>query len=345
MAVLNWGLGHATRTISIIHRLREMDCEVVIASSGVAGDLLKQEFPECVHHSLPDYNVDYRGGFMLAVFRQAFKLFRVIRREHFAIRKIAAQERPQLIISDNRYGCYHPEIPSVFICHQPNIPISFLRPLAVWFHSRFLKRFKEIWIPDMPDQALSGDLSNDVAGVSTRFIGPLSRFEWISERSPTDEWFAMGIVSGPEPDRIRFEQKLLKAMISTGKSCLLVTGVPSREISYEGLVKIAGHLPAVEFLQAMRSSKVVISRSGYSSILDYAVTGVRAILVPTPGQPEQEYLAGRAENRGHAVRQDERNIQLEAGFSALAGIRGFPKNASGSLLTEAIRHSLRIKPS
>lgn len=345
VAVLNWGLGHATRTISVIHQLRLMKCEVVIASSGIAGEVLRQEFPDCVYRALPDYEVNYAGGFMRAVLRQSFKIWRAIRSEHREFSAIVKSEQPDLIISDNRYGCYAPDIPSIFICHQPNIPILFFRSLAVRFHSSFLKKFNEVWIPDLPGSVLSGDLSKAVSNLKLRFVGPLSRFEWVNHQLKGEKWYVMGVVSGPEPDRTRFEQRLLHAMMDSGKRCLLVTGIPARSTSEKGSVTILGHLPADQFLQEMNSSRAVIGRSGYSSILDYAVTGVRAILVPTPGQPEQEYLATRASEMKYAVTQSEDAINLENGIVALQEINGFPTGSSSALLSAAIEHWLHIKPS
>ena len=44
---------------------------------------------------------------------------------------------------------------------------------------------------------------------------------------------------------------------------------------------------------AITSSKLVVCRSGYSTILDLVALKASAIFYPTPGQTEQEYLAER----------------------------------------------------
>lgn len=41
----------------------------------------------------------------------------------------------------------------------------------------------------------------------------------------------------------------------------------------------------------INSSKLIISRSGYTTIMDLAKLNKRAIFIPTPGQYEQLYLA------------------------------------------------------
>jgi UDP-N-acetylglucosamine:LPS N-acetylglucosamine transferase len=52
---------------------------------------------------------------------------------------------------------------------------------------------------------------------------------------------------------------------------------------------------------------LVICRSGYSTMMDLRAMGKPAILIPTPGQTEQIYLAQRAESQGWVavLQQDE----------------------------------------
>ena len=59
VAPLNWGLGHATRCIPIINGLLENGFEPIIASDGVALELLKKEFPKLISFELPSYNIKY----------------------------------------------------------------------------------------------------------------------------------------------------------------------------------------------------------------------------------------------------------------------------------------------
>lgn len=59
VAPLNWGLGHATRCIPIINALILEKFEPIIASDGVALELLKKEFPDLVFLELPSYQIEY----------------------------------------------------------------------------------------------------------------------------------------------------------------------------------------------------------------------------------------------------------------------------------------------
>jgi len=56
-------------------------------------------------------------------------------------------------------------------------------------------------------------------------------------------------------------------------------------------VKMENHLDAKALNRAILSAKVVVSRAGYSTIMDLVALGKTAILIPTPEQTEQEYLA------------------------------------------------------
>src|SRR5690349_15472856 len=162
---LDWGLGHATRCIPIIQALQQRNCEVSIATSGPALLLLRKEFPLLKHFELVSYNVRYSKSISVvaAIFWQLSKIRNAIAREHAELKKIIDENNFDLIISDNRYGCWSTQVQSVFICHQLNLPMArgfgWFRPLANKFHNRLLKNFNQIWIPDMPgEESLCGDM-------------------------------------------------------------------------------------------------------------------------------------------------------------------------------------------
>ena len=63
----------------------------------------------------------------------------------------------------------------------------------------------------------------------------------------------------------------------------------------------------------MCASKLLVCRSGYSTLLDLSVIQSRAILIPTPGQPEQEYLSLELMNKKlyYSVQQDALNFEVD----------------------------------
>lgn len=343
-AVLDWGLGHASRSTPVIRALLSHGCTVVLASSGRAALWLRQEFTDLKLVELPDYGISYRGGVLLAMARQTFSLFDAIAHEHRAFSAIALAERPDLIISDNRYGCYINGIPSVFIGHQLNFTIPMIGWIVTAIHKRMIRHFDELAVPDTPERALSGILSK-VSGVKLRFIGPLSRFVRPIGETAGRKWHFVALVSGPDPDATRFFKRLLPMLRATGKPCLILAGNPDVESAVDGKVVIRGKMASAEICQALLAADIVVSRSGYSSLMDYAALGVKAIIVPTPGQPEQEYLARRAASEGFAVAQREYELDLDTAIRELPVVHGFPFRRDDGWLQSAISHWLLITAS
>ena len=121
VAPLNWGLGHATRCVPIVNALISQNLEPIIASDGLALDLLKKEFPKIEAFELPSYNITYSKkakGFKLKLLKDSPHLLKTIKREKKVVESLIEAENISGIISDNRFGVRHKQIPSVFITHQ-----------------------------------------------------------------------------------------------------------------------------------------------------------------------------------------------------------------------------------
>ncbi len=296
VAALCWGLGHATRCIPIIRELQLLGYVPVIASDGVALDLLRKEFPDAIAVELPAYNILYKLKHMfwnMAI--QDHKILRAAFLEHRAVQKLVQQYAIKVIISDNRYGCFHREAHNIFITHQLEIQIrpKFFQRLSNFLQRYALKNFDEIWIPDLAENpGLAGQLSHlDVAvHPNLRYVGPLSRMQKM-QLDRSDQ--ILVILSGPEPQRTIFEEIVLKAAMQSDLNWLIIRGIvhgmPPQVNNPK--VKIINYLTAEALNLELLQCAFLISRSGYSTIMDLAVTGAKAVLVPTPGQTEQEYLA------------------------------------------------------
>lgn len=344
IAPLDWGLGHATRCIPVIHSLLERKCEVLVASSGSALALLRKEFPTLTFFELPSYGIRYpkQGSFVLSILFQLPKIQRSIRQEHKKIRKIVQLNQVDLIISDNRYGCWVKGVPSIFIGHQLNIQLQglwkVLKPLVDFLHERILKPFDQYWIPDDPALMLSGDLSKQT-GLPVTYVGILSRFT----RKTLPVKYDVGIIlSGPEPQRSILEEIIFK-QLPENRSIIIVRGV----IEGEGNWKQNDNITTVNFLQSSRleeiiiQSKLIIARSGYSTIMDLARLEKQAILIPTPGQTEQEYLAQQLMKRGVCYSVSQHNFELEASLKKSSGFTGFSNIAVNDMLSKAIDDVLK----
>lgn len=314
VAPLDWGLGHATRCIPVISALIKRNAEVIIAGSGSAAELLKREFPEQKHFLLPGYNPHY-GANNSMVWQMAIQLpgfIKTIRQEHAAINELAIREKIDVIISDNRYGCYSARAKSIFITHQINIlmPSGFkwMEGLVNRFNHEQINKFTECWVP-AKNTGILGDLM-PVLPLHTRFIGYLSRFKKLERES---KYAIAAIASGPEPQRTMLCNILRNELKEAGVKAFLLRG----EIASEETREVDGSLEEVNYLLSsqlnniIEQSDLIIARSGYSTIMDLARLGKKAIFIPTPGQTEQEYLAEQLlrQNVAFSMRQADFNLK------------------------------------
>lgn len=341
VCVLDWGLGHATRSIPVIRELQRQGGNVMLASSNDAGKLLRQEFPNLNYHELPGYAPSYQstGSMMLTIAAQAFKFSKVIRTEHREVGALVRSLRVDVVISDNRYGCYSDRIPSVFLTHQYHVRLqdrwsSAERLINKWQKSYYAK-YRQVWIPDQPASGLTTSFVPD--GSAVKYVGWLSRFG--QEKSASEGYPVVAVVSGPAPQRGIFADQLKRELAARGSRALLVTGQPG-EVRQErdGALEVVNHLPAKEMERALRSADIVIARSGYSTIMDLIALGKKAILVPTPQQPEQMILAKQLQDLRVAFCPDQENFALADALKKTEGYQGlgYFKRQEG-LLESAIR--------
>jgi len=299
VAALNWGLGHATRCIPVVKALEGLGCEVIVASDGESLLLLQQEFPELKSIALPPYSVKYSATLPMAISigLQLPKIAANIRSERRALRIAQVAEHFDLVISDSRFGCRIAGIVNVYMTHQVRIRFpGFFRMfegLGAVAHWMVWKKFDWLWVIDRPGgQSLSGEMGHSRDKAKTRYVGILSRFSDVSENPPKNIDICF-LVSGPQPHRSGFERAILDRQWPANKKYRLIRGLPrgAQVPAMPGNWTIDNHLPSARMREAMMSSKLIVCRSGYSTIMDLARLGLGAVLVPTPGQPEQEYLA------------------------------------------------------
>jgi len=296
VAPLNWGLGHATRMIPLIRYCLDLGKQVAIASDGIALNLLRREFPELESYSLPSYNIKYAKSFTgLKIVLQSPKIVRATRTELSVTAKIVEHYQPDLIISDNRFGVRHPTVKSVVVSHQVALisPIAILTPIARIINRKYLNRFDAVWIMDYPDRRLTGNLSNPKGLKNSQSLGVMTRLK-PPNVSVTFQRELLVILSGPEPQRTLLEEKLFTVLRKLDFTFTIVRGceTPLTSIwSHEKEKGLIYDLVESDLLnQLINTSQLVITRTGYTSIMDLDVLQKPAILIPTPGQPEQEYL-------------------------------------------------------
>ncbi len=327
IAPLNWGLGHATRCMPIIDELLKRDVDVLLASDGGALQLLQKEYPQLRTFALPSYHITYSSSNMIYnMLWQAPKIWNAMRKEKQAITDIVNREAIDCIISDNRYGCNHPDTYNVFMTHQLHIksPLQWTEGfINAWNHKR-IRKFNWCWVPDFEgSDNLSGELSHPRLIKNLSYVGSLSRLKASSSDEITYELLI--ILSGPEPQRTILEKSILDQLENSTLPALVVRG----RMDDESRKKITEHLEVVGFLTSKEinataaKSRYIISRSGYSTIMDLAVLGKPAILIPTPGQTEQEYLANRFHEEKVFVCHQQSDLNLKIALEQIVNFTGF----------------------
>lgn len=290
---LEWGLGHATRCVPVIRCLLECRYRVLLVITPSQHTLLQPLFEDRVAYRILRHPViHYRFSFGVSMLLQIPAFLRILSNERKTIRGVVAEFQPDLIISDNRYGFWSSKVPSVILCHQLNLQTGGLSRVGNALHRHLLKRFAEVWVPDFQQTPqLSGALGHPPPkGLSVRYIGALSRLH----DAPMNEtvYDLLAILSGPEPERSKLEQLVIQYGLESGKKLALIRGTTKPLSTQTPEDMSIMHLAQPREIEKLVSqSRTILCRSGYSSLCDLLALQRKAVLIPTPGQGEQEYLA------------------------------------------------------
>ena len=315
VAPLNWGLGHATRCVPIVNKLIEFGFNPVLASDGDALELLKKEFPNLTTVELPSYQIKYakKGSlFKWKIALNAPKMLKAIQDEKKISKRIIEEYQIDGIISDNRFGVVSKKIPSVFITHQLNVLSGNTTYFTSVIHRNWIKKFKECWVPDFKKKPnLSGKLGHlKKSKLRIKYLGILSRFE----KNEVAEIYDLAVVlSGPEPQRTMFEEIITAQINEFEGKVIFIKGKIEAQKKSETLGNTTFHnfMNGKELELAINQSKMVLSRSGYTTLMDLVKLQKKAFFVPTPGQTEQEYLARRLKKQGITPYCSQESFRIE----------------------------------
>ncbi|MES2241011.1 MAG: glycosyltransferase [Bacteroidota bacterium] len=315
VAPLNWGLGHATRCIPIIKALQDNNYIPIIASDGIALDLLKKEFPYLQFLKLPSYEIEYaKNGknFKWKLLKNCPKMIEAILEEKKLVKKWIRKYEIDGIISDNRLGIFSKKVPSVFITHQLNVMTGNTTWISSLLHQNIIRKYTECWIPDTASTPnLAGELSHlKNPDLNIKYIGPLSRMQY---KKVENKYDLMIILSGPEPQRGMLEEKLKKEIANYDGKVLFIKGIIEKEQKKEqiGLVTFYNFIHGRQLELALNESEKVVCRSGYTSIMDLSKLNKKAFFIPTPGQYEQEYLAEKFKKEGLVPFAKQEHFSIE----------------------------------
>jgi UDP-N-acetylglucosamine transferase subunit ALG13 len=302
VAPLDWGLGHTTRCIPIIQQLLKQGAVVTVAGNAQQLQYLQTELADVHYLPLQGYNISYAKttfGLLLMMLWQIPKIVWSIYKEHRWLKSTLQNNNFDAVISDNRYGLFSNKTTTVFITHQLHIQVPFGSKVIHYINTYFIKKYTHCWVPDdAAPNSLAGVLSaNSNINFSPIYIGAISRFTNAMPCITNNTNTILCILSGPEPQRSLLAQSIALQLANT-MYIITVVGYTSNTITNNA--SNITYLPlqsATQLQQLIATNHILVSRSGYTTVMDLAVWQRAAILVPTPGQTEQEYLGQYAQQQ------------------------------------------------
>lgn len=281
-----------------------LDNQVILGVTPMTSIIMNEEFPTLTKVSIEPYDIKYSSWLPLSykLLMDLFRINRVIRKEKKQLEVIVKEHHINVVISDNRFGLYHSKVECVYITHQLNIQAGWLSSMVNKAHHHFIKQFNQIWIPDFEEQtkSLAGLLSRNHRFDNVTYIGPLSRLE--PPTAIVEDLDYLFLLSGPEPQRTILETKLFEMASKSNKSICIVRGANTPLIiKSNSTISIINFATSKQLSILMQRAKIIVCRSGYSTLMDLnALHKKKMVLIPTPGQQEQEYLADYWKETYHA---------------------------------------------
>lgn len=262
---------------------------------------------------------------MLTLLRQIPYIRRRINQEHAWLLQEAKAQKFDGIISDNRYGLYHPRIPSVIMTHQLQLHTpggAIAEALARKLHYKYLGKFDSIWVPDIAGTPnLSGKLGHpDTLPGNVQYICLLSHLKKGDKTQNTGKYILI-LLSGPEPQRSILSALLWQQAKELKEEIVFIEGsntaVQPEDIP--GHIHYYKQVDSALLQSLLTDAAMVICRSGYSTLMDLAALGKKAILIPTPGQTEQEYLGTYLHRQGVFFCTKQKGFSLQQSLKQAAG--------------------------
>jgi len=245
------------------------------------------------------------------------RLLSTIRYEHAWLEKIISERKIDGVISDNRYGLHNRKLPCTMMTHQVLAKTNmgkYADHLLSKIHYKHIRNYQQCWVIDVAGKPnLSGTLAHpEVMPRNAQFIGLLSQIADSDLNNATEEYILI-LLSGPEPQRSLLSDILWKQALQLNRKIAFVEGSNNVKERNQIPHHISYHKQITKetLLPLLKGAEIVICRSGYSTLMDLVALDKKAILIPTPGQTEQEYLGSYLHKEGvfYHAHQPDFNLQ------------------------------------
>lgn len=308
-SICSLGLGHATRELPLIKELLKKN-KIIILSDGNALKFLKEELKNKKGIVFYEKNKKYplleEGGNFIKynyyLIKDSITTFIAIKRENKQTKDICQKEKVDLIISDGNYGSFSKAIPCILVTHQIEFQIKnyFYKKVSSIFNKRIFKRYNKIIIPDYKEENnLSGKLAHNkiIKKIPAVYSGILSQFKKIKCKEKIKYLI---IISGfLHEHKEEFFSNIIKELKNKKGKKIFIMGDYNKDYEKDigKNIKIYSSFKGLDKNKIFNSSEIIISRTGYTTIMDLVELEKKAILIPTPNQSEQEYLANYHEKK------------------------------------------------
>lgn len=285
----DWGFGHVARSIPIIEQLVSQNNTIYFAGNKKQNAIVEEYFPSIHFIALDGYDFRFSGSgnWLNEMGSNFFRFKRIISNEFEFVKSVCLSNPITLIISDHRYGFRNNDIPSIFITHQVTLPLEGIRKIANYWHTKQLKKYSAIWVLDDENHRYAGKLSSSTTILPMQYIGIQSRFSSVKK---SKEDFVLAVISGPEPYAKQLFKEIVQFATTTNQSVKCICTGKYQILDFPSNLEVLDTLTWKEMDSLFYRCDSIISRSGYTTIMDVKRLDKKTIYIPTPGQFEQEYL-------------------------------------------------------
>lgn len=334
LSMLHWGFGHVTRCFPLIHTLLKLKKSILIVCTSSQKLLLTSHFEGLQFYIVSDNMPKYGKTKLETLIRLSLLApihFRKIKKEQQLVAQLAQNHNIELIISDNKYGFYHPNIPSIILTHQLNIQSgwgSFFDSIINRLNNKLLTKFNQVWVIDNEgSMSLAGKLSarnhrNTELFQKYKWIGLFNRLQTLPAKGSNN---LLIILSGPEPQRTILEEKIIQQLPDNAEHITLIRGtsktlsnLAQQTVASKNFTNIIDLASLSEIENLLSQTEYVLGRAGYTSLMEWVCGGWKSIVIPTPGQAEQEYLGKYLTEKKWVMQVSQNDFDLSSAIKNAA---------------------------
>ncbi len=291
---LNWGMGHVSRSIGLIHMLLDQENEIIVVGSSDQIRIFETYFSDIQTLELEGYPFEFENynSFQQAIWKQKWQLKRFMNYEKKWVDDKVKEFGIDLVLSDHRYGFRSSYCNSIFITHQIHLPLKGIYKIFELFHSYWIKQFNSVWIIDYAENNLAGKLSSPGKLKNFEFIGWFSRFQLnLFPILNQKKKISILLLNGPNVHLDFLFRYYLTHSKKTNRQIIIGNPSAFNSLLVNEDIDCIESKNWLEIDELLSQATEIFSFFGYSTLMDAKFLSAEFHLIPCPSQWEQEYLS------------------------------------------------------